>query len=174
MGTRLKEGQAVWIKDAAVAKEDLYNVGHVVSIEADGKKATVECNNGGKSQTKTVPVEECFHVNVGKDTPDQCQLVYLNEPTLLENTRKRFASDKIYTYVGDILDLVAVNPVADVAGLAAGDAEGLEVAATPAGVSEAMDEGTSGTTTWMRRRGSVPRRCPRAGPARRSRPPAWR
>ena len=108
MGTRLKEGQAVWVKDPAVAKEDLYNLGHVVSIEADGKKATVQTEAGGKSQSKTVPVEECFHVNIGKDTPDHCQLVYLNEPTLLENTRKRFAQDKIYTYVGDIL--VAVNP----------------------------------------------------------------
>ena len=34
--------------------------------------------------------------------------MYLNEGTLLHNLRRRFMSDKIYTYVGEIL--VAINP----------------------------------------------------------------
>ena len=106
MATRLKDGQQVWVKDKAVAKSDLYCLGHVV--EVNGAKAVVDVASGGKSQTVLVPVAECFHVNNGSDTPDHCQLVYLSEPTLLDNTRKRFAKDKIYTYVGDIL--VAVNP----------------------------------------------------------------
>ena len=36
----LKEGQAVWVMDSAIAKDNLYNIGHVVSI--DGDKVTVE------------------------------------------------------------------------------------------------------------------------------------
>ena len=36
---KLKEGQAVWVKDPAIAKDNLYNIGHVISI--DGAKATV-------------------------------------------------------------------------------------------------------------------------------------
>ena len=103
---RLKEGQAVWVKDSAIAKENLYNVGHVVSV--DGNKVTVETEQGGKRQEIVVTAEECFHTNQGPDVPDHCQLVHLSPPTLLENTRIRFENDKIYTYVGDIL--VAVNP----------------------------------------------------------------
>ena len=95
MAARLKEGQAVWVKDAAVAKSDLYCLGHVIDV--NGSKANVDVASHGKSQTVSVPIEECFHVNVGTDPPDHCQLVYLSEPTLLDNTRKRFAKDKIYT-----------------------------------------------------------------------------
>ena len=53
--------------------------------------------------------------NRGGDVPDHCQLVHLSPPTLLENTRVRFESDKIYTYVGDIL--VAVNPFKWITGI---------------------------------------------------------
>ena len=98
--------QAVWVKDAAIAKDNLYNVGHVVVI--DGEKVTVETESGGKRQEIVVPIDECFHTNSGGDVPDHCQLVHLSPPTLLENTRVRFENDKIYTYVGDIL--VAINP----------------------------------------------------------------
>ena len=137
--TRLKEGQEVWVKDAGIAHEDLFALGHVVSI--DGHKVRVETRHHGKSQEITVLDEECFHTNngarsrppppamaapctsptrappptAGADVPDHCQLVYLSQPTLLENTRLRFEDDKIYTYVGDIL--VAVNPFKWIAGL---------------------------------------------------------
>lgn len=105
---KLKEGQAVWVKDTAIAKDALFTIGHVVSIDPEGKKATIETENNGKRQEITVGVEECYHTNQGSHVPDHCQLVHLSEPTLLENTRARFSDDKIYTYVGDIL--VAINP----------------------------------------------------------------
>ena len=57
-----------------------------------------------------VPSEEVYKVNTGPDTPDHCQLVHLSQPTLLENTRQRFETDKIHTYVGDIL-VVGVSKV---------------------------------------------------------------
>ena len=77
-------------------------------VTIDGDKVTVETESGGKRQEIVVPADECYHTNHGADTPDHCMLVHLSPPTLLENTRARFAADKIYTYVGDIL--VAINP----------------------------------------------------------------
>ena len=103
---KLKEGAAVWVKDAAIAKDNLFVVGHIVSM--DGIKATVETEQSGKRQEIVVPLEECYHTNQGGHVPDHCQLVHLSQPTLLENTRARFEHDNIYTYVGDIL--VAINP----------------------------------------------------------------
>lgn len=43
-----------------------------------------------------------------KEYPDLCNLPDLNEITLLENLKQRFANGNIYTYVGSIL--IAVNP----------------------------------------------------------------
>lgn len=43
-----------------------------------------------------------------REYPDLCQLLDLNESTLLENLRQRFVAGHIYTYVGSIL--IAVNP----------------------------------------------------------------
>lgn len=43
-----------------------------------------------------------------KEVDDNCGLMYLNEATLLNNVRLRYAKDKIYTYVANIL--IAVNP----------------------------------------------------------------
>lgn len=43
-----------------------------------------------------------------REYPDLCQLLDLNESTLLENLKQRFVAGHIYTYVGSIL--IAVNP----------------------------------------------------------------
>lgn len=43
-----------------------------------------------------------------REYPDLCQLLDLNESTLLENLRQRFVAGHIYTYVGSIL--IALNP----------------------------------------------------------------
>ena len=96
----------MWVKDAAIAKDNLYCIGHIVTI--DGDKVTVETEAGGKRQEIVTTVAECHPTNHGGDVPDHCQLVHLSPPTLLENTRARFENDKIYTYVGEIL--VAINP----------------------------------------------------------------
>eukprot|EP00091_Calanus_sinicus_P000213 TRINITY_DN10155_c0_g1_i1.p1 TRINITY_DN10155_c0_g1~~TRINITY_DN10155_c0_g1_i1.p1 ORF type:complete len:190 (-),score=57.67 TRINITY_DN10155_c0_g1_i1:241-810(-) len=47
-----------------------------------------------------------------KEVDDNCSLMYLNEATLLNNVKLRYAKDKIYTYVANIL--VAVNPYSDI------------------------------------------------------------
>ena len=105
-GRKLKEGQYVWVKDTAIAGTDVYTKGHILGI--DGNKVTVETSNELKSQELIIPAAECFHPHPGDDVPDHCQLMFLSQPTMLENTRRRFAKDKIYTLVGDIL--LAVNP----------------------------------------------------------------
>jgi len=103
----IKVGQYVWVKDAAIAGSDLFTKGRVDAIDDKGK-VTVETTNGTKTQQLELPLAECFQPHPGDDCPDHCQLMYLSQPTLLENTRVRFMADKIYTYVGNIL--VVVNP----------------------------------------------------------------
>ena len=76
---------------------------------------TVETTNGVKTQELILPLSECHQPHPGDDVPDHCQLMFLSQPTLLENTRQRYFADKIYTYVGDIL--VAVNPFRWIEGL---------------------------------------------------------
>ena len=48
---------------------------------------------------------------------DHCNLEVLNSATLVENTRVRFKSDIIYTYVSEIL--IAVNPFKFIEGMCA-------------------------------------------------------
>ena len=84
----------------------MYTKGHILGI--DGNKVTVETSNDIKSQELILPAVECYHPHPGDDVPDHCQLMFLSQPTMLENTRKRFAKGRIYTLVGDIL--IAVNP----------------------------------------------------------------
>jgi len=83
-GRALKEGQYVWVKDTAIAGTDVYTKGHVLGI--DGNKATVETHNEVKSQELILPAAECFHLHPGEDVADHCQLMFLSQPTMLENT----------------------------------------------------------------------------------------
>ena len=98
----------VWVKDAGLAKDALYIRGLVKAIDEEKHKVTVEASNGTKCDVLDLPIKECHEVCPGDDVNDHCQLMYLSEPTLLENTRRRFEKDQIHTYVGEIL--VVVNP----------------------------------------------------------------
>ena len=111
---QIKVGQHVWVKDAAIAGTDLFCLGHVLAID-EKDKVTVETNNGTKAQELVLPLSECHQPHPGDDVPDHCQLMYLSQPTLLENTKVRYMADKIYTYVGTIL--VAVNPFRMIPGI---------------------------------------------------------
>ena len=110
----IKVGQYVWVKDMAIAGSDLFTKGHVLTIDDKGK-VTVETSNGVKTQELILPLAECHQPHPSDDVPDHCQLMYLSQPTLLENTKVRYMNDKIYTYVGEIL--VAVNPFRWIQGL---------------------------------------------------------
>ena len=114
----------MWVKDAAIAKENLFVIGHVVAV-AD-TKVTVETEANGKRQEIVVQSEECFHTNQGGDVrrnarfrtillffcsasslvravcqvPDHCQLVHLSPPTLLESSMDllRLSMHSVATY----------------------------------------------------------------------------
>ena len=90
---QLKEGMYVWVKDPSIAGSDLYTKGHILNINSN--KITVETSNSVKTQELILPAQECFHICPEGDVPDHCQLLYLSQPTMLENTRKRFKVDGI-------------------------------------------------------------------------------
>lgn len=65
------------------------------------------------SHTADVPLDSYLikfleQKTAGDNYADLCALPDLNEKTLLENLKKRFYADTIYTYVGTIL--IAINP----------------------------------------------------------------
>ncbi len=103
----------VWVKDPSIAGSDLFTKGHILNINAN--KITVETSNSQKTQELIVPAADLSHICPEGDVPDHCQLMFLSQPTMLENTKKRFAADKIYTLVGDIL--IAVNPFKWISGI---------------------------------------------------------
>ena len=114
MSHKLKEGIFVWVKDKAIAGNDYFTKGRILNI--NGNKVTVETSNAVKTQELILPLNECHMMQPGdNDVPDHCQLMYLSQATLLQNTRQRFMKDVIYTYVGDIL--VAVNPFKRIPGI---------------------------------------------------------
>eukprot|EP00041_Stephanoeca_diplocostata_P021488 m.501112 g.501112 ORF g.501112 m.501112 type:complete len:1227 (-) comp21837_c1_seq4:181-3861(-) len=51
--------------------------------------------------------------------PDNCGLMYLNEATMLENLKRRFMNDEIYTFTANIL--IAINPYKDMSGVYTGE-----------------------------------------------------
>ena len=110
----IKVGQYVWVKDAAIAGSDLFTKAHVLAVD-DKDKVTVETSNDSKTQELILPLAECFAVCPPEYVPDHCQLMYLSQPTLLENTRARYMDDKIHTLVGGIL--VVVNPFRRIPGI---------------------------------------------------------
>ncbi|CAJ0561501.1 unnamed protein product, partial [Mesorhabditis spiculigera] len=103
--------RVVWVPDPANG----YVLGDITDIRAnalsvkrrvDGKEVDVKADD-------VFPAEETTD---GTTYDDNCALMYLNEGSLLENCRRRFAKDnQIYTYVANML--ISINPYAEVPGL---------------------------------------------------------
>jgi hypothetical protein len=93
-------GMAVWLRGTAAEPF----VSGVVASEKDGSLEVTLNGGGGK---RTVSAREVFPAS-GRTASDHCALPYLNEPSVLENTRARFVDDSCYTFISDVL--VAVNP----------------------------------------------------------------
>ncbi|CAJ0571540.1 unnamed protein product, partial [Mesorhabditis spiculigera] len=88
-----------------------YVLGDIVDIRSDSLSITRR--NDGK--TIDVRADDVFPADASKDTTvdDNCALMYLNEGSLLENSRRRFINKHhIYTYVANIL--ISINPYAEV------------------------------------------------------------
>ncbi|VVC95725.1 unnamed protein product [Leptidea sinapis] len=66
-----------------------------------------------KHPRRTVNFDDIFPAgDPAKDVDDNCELMFLNEATLLNNMLLRYKKRKIYTYVANIL--LAVNPYEDI------------------------------------------------------------
>ena len=109
--------QKVWAPDS----ETGFILGHVSDIGADSISVTplstgTSRRNGAAGKPITAPYDRVFPCEdddvkddgAAKTVEDNCALMYLNEATLLNNVRRRYAKDQIYTYVANIL--IALNP----------------------------------------------------------------
>lgn len=107
----MKKGVKCFVADPALAETDVYALGTVVS---EGKDAvTVEMADGSKKEWK---MDSVLQATTNPEyVKDHTMLDVLNEATLLENTRRGFASDKIYNYINEIL--LVSNPFKRIEGL---------------------------------------------------------
>ncbi|KAG7401717.1 hypothetical protein PHYBOEH_011006 [Phytophthora boehmeriae] len=101
-------GTEVWVKtqDAAV-----WAPAQVVDCQRSGGLVRVRRHDTGDVATRRYPEEVCLR-NQGVHFASMSSLTsleHLHEPALLQALRERFASDEIYTSIGDIL--VALNPL---------------------------------------------------------------
>jgi len=97
----------VWVADSKAG----FILGRIIEFADDGP-VVQPMDRGLKPVITTYdrmyPAEE----EDKKEVDDNCSLMYLNEATLLNNVKLRYAKDKIYTYVANIL--VAINPYFDI------------------------------------------------------------
>ncbi|TKR93098.1 hypothetical protein L596_007621 [Steinernema carpocapsae] len=96
-------GRVVWAPD----EKEGFVLGRIVDLGVED--LSVEPLNGGGAVIKAKHdsvfwAEEDLH----KDVDDNCALMFLNEGTLLNNCRVRYARQQIYTYVANIL--ISINP----------------------------------------------------------------
>nr|XP_023013286.1 myosin heavy chain 95F isoform X2 [Leptinotarsa decemlineata] len=102
--------ETVWARDHTEG----YVLGRITEILADGAEVIPLSS---KFPKRVLPFNEIFTANPDKDKDyeDNCEMMYLNEGTLLNNIRTRYYADKIYSYVANIL--IAVNPYKDISSL---------------------------------------------------------
>uniref|UniRef100_A0A1I8AD67 Unconventional myosin-VI n=1 Tax=Steinernema glaseri TaxID=37863 RepID=A0A1I8AD67_9BILA len=95
-------GKIVWAPD----DREGYVLGQIVDLGTE--QVTVKPLKGDTQirarYDSVFPAED----DLRKDVDDNCALMYLNEGTLLNNCRIRYARRQIYTYVANIL--ISINP----------------------------------------------------------------
>ena len=69
----------------------------------------VQTDEGAKASVKKAHVRQCDASGASGGLPNNLMLVNLNEPSLLQNIRARFARQQSYTYTGE-MELLALNP----------------------------------------------------------------
>ncbi|XP_031397303.1 myosin-6-like isoform X3 [Punica granatum] len=95
-------GSLLWVEDPEVAWID----GEVVEVEGDEIKINCSSGNLVVAKASNVYPKDPEAPECGVD--DMTRLAYLHEPGVLDNLRRRYDMDEIYTYTGNIL--IAVNP----------------------------------------------------------------
>ncbi|XP_050509251.1 myosin heavy chain 95F isoform X2 [Diabrotica virgifera virgifera] len=98
----------VWARDHTEG----YVLGKISELLDDGAEVTPQSS---KFPKRILPFSEIFRANIddnNKNYDDNCEMMFLNEGSLLNNIRSRYYQDKIYSYVANIL--IAVNPYKDI------------------------------------------------------------
>jgi len=100
------DSQLVWVRDSTEG----YIQGHISEIgPAEFEVVPID----RKYQKRICSVDDIFPSCDGpQDHDDNCELLFLNEATFLENLKTRYFKDKIYTYVANIL--IALNPYKEI------------------------------------------------------------
>ncbi|KAK0424459.1 hypothetical protein QR680_008675 [Steinernema hermaphroditum] len=98
-------GRIVWAPDA----EEGFVLGQIVDLGAE-EVVVKPLKSGIKEAAIRARYDSVFPAedDLRKDVDDNCALMYLNEGTLLNNCRVRYARRQIYTYVANIL--ISINP----------------------------------------------------------------
>ncbi|KAL7159103.1 hypothetical protein ABFS83_01G006500 [Erythranthe nasuta] len=98
----LRKGSKVWVEDKDLA----WIEAEVIDFTA--KHAQVLTSSGKKVLALPDKLQPCDGEAELGGVDDMTKLTYLNEPGVLDNLRRRYALNEIYTYTGSIL--IAVNP----------------------------------------------------------------
>ncbi|KAF5307261.1 hypothetical protein FQR65_LT06977 [Abscondita terminalis] len=106
--------EIVWARDPA----DGFVLGHILEILPDGAEiAPVD----PKYPKRICSFNDIFQAGqYDKDFYDNCEMMFLNEGTLLNNIKRAYYKNRIYTYVANIL--IAVNPYKEIPSLYSADA----------------------------------------------------
>ena len=108
-------GKAVWVRDPDRAHDEVFIKGTVVSEAGDMVTVTFDAGLESES-TRAWPLSAILACSSSEEAvKDHCNLDVLNPATVVENTRRRYLADGIYTYISQLL--IAVNPFKVVDGL---------------------------------------------------------
>jgi len=113
MPAAARVGKKVWVRDPALADDQVFIKGTVISEDAGSGMVTVTTIDEATRAWPAKDVLDC--TSVDEHVKDHCNLDVLNSATLVENTKQRFVQDDIYTYISQLL--IAVNPFKQIEGL---------------------------------------------------------
>ena len=107
--SKIKVGDSVWLRDNTKGTKEPFVTASVINSQQGGKRITAKNSKTNEEVICDLSSADIFPANPTDQTaPDHCALIHLNEPCILENSRKRYMTKEIYTYTGKIL--VALNP----------------------------------------------------------------
>ena len=98
----------VWVDNSDSMKdEDVFIRGKITNLDHDTQKATLLLHT---NETKLISFSKLSQINQssGEGFDDMVDMENLNEAELLDNIRRRYNIDKIFTFVGPTL--IIVNP----------------------------------------------------------------
>lgn len=87
----------------------------IVTLVTDTADDMLVCDESGQQRVRRSDVRPFYDSGPEVTCADNTSLVHLDEANILDNLRRRFAKDMIYTYTANVL--LAVNPYKEIGGL---------------------------------------------------------